>query len=229
MPSGSPGTPRVTAISPDEPRTSGSSARGTPKSSHSSSLNVRVSRSSSSVREAFDTSVACTRPPESRQTRKLSTVPNAIEPASARRRSVGDVVEQPADLGRREVRVEHQAGARAHHRLVTRALERRAGVGGAAILPDDGVGDRAAGLAVPQERGLALVGDADGAHLAGVDAARAPRRARRSPSPRSPRDRARPRRDVDRSAAARDRRATARSCARRRPAPSCRSFPDRWR
>jgi hypothetical protein len=37
---------------------------------------------------------------------------------------------------------------------------------GAAVLPDDGVVDRLAGAAVPQHRGLALVGDADGGDVA---------------------------------------------------------------
>src|SRR5207244_11465518 len=46
--------------------------------------------------------------------------------------------------------------------LVPAAAQRSAGVGGAAILPDDGVVDRLAGRAVPHDRGLALVGDADG-------------------------------------------------------------------
>ena len=38
---------------------------------------------------------------------------------------------------------------------------------GAAILPHDGVGDGPAGLAIPQQRGLALVGDADGGDVGG--------------------------------------------------------------
>ena len=40
-------------------------------------------------------------------------------------------------------------------------LQPRADVGGAAVLPDDGVVDRLAGLAIPDDGGLALVGDAD--------------------------------------------------------------------
>ena len=43
--------------------------------------------SHSRVRDALVTSVACVLPPDSRQMRKLSTVPNAICPASARARS----------------------------------------------------------------------------------------------------------------------------------------------
>ena len=41
-------------------------------------------------------------------------------------------------------------------------------IGGAAILPDDGVVDRLAGVAIPEDGGFALVGDADGGDVAGV-------------------------------------------------------------
>ena len=47
------------------------------------------------------------------------------------------------------------------------AAEPLAEIGGAAILPDDCVVDGFAGLAIPYDRGLALVGDADGSHVAG--------------------------------------------------------------
>ena len=40
--------------------------------------------------------------------------------------------------------------------------------GGAAVLPDDGVIDGFAGGAVPDDGCLALVGDADGGHVAGL-------------------------------------------------------------
>jgi hypothetical protein len=43
--------------------------------------------------------------------------------------------------------------------------------GGAAVLPDDGAAERAAGVAVPDEGGLALVGDADGEDVLRRDAA----------------------------------------------------------
>ena len=39
-------------------------------------------------------------------------------------------------------------------------------IGGAAILPDNGVVNRLAGLAIPDDSGLALVGDANGRHIA---------------------------------------------------------------
>ena len=45
-----------------------------------------------------------------------------------------------------------------------------AGGFGPAVLPDDGVVDGQAGAAVPHHGGFALVGDADGAHVLGLNA-----------------------------------------------------------
>src|SRR3954465_16050929 len=61
----------------------------------------------------------------------------------------GDVLQDPGELGAGEVGVEHQAGALAEERLATLALQAVAEAGGAAVLPDDGVGDGLAGPAVP--------------------------------------------------------------------------------
>ena len=80
-----------------------------PNARSSSSSQARRRRSNSIVRDAFVTSVACSVPPVSRHSRKLSIVPKAISPASARSRRPGDVVEQPADLRRREIRVDRPA------------------------------------------------------------------------------------------------------------------------
>ena len=60
-------------------------------------------------------------------------------------------------------------------------LQPLAEVGGAAVLPDDRVVDRLAGLAVPDDRRLALVGDADRG-----DRRRAAARARPSASTATP-------------------------------------------
>jgi hypothetical protein len=60
---------------------------------------------------------------------------------------------------------------------VAGGLERGAGVGGAAVLPDDGVVDGRPVCAIPDHRGLALVGDADAAMLAGATPASAVRSA----------------------------------------------------
>ena len=74
----------------------------------------------------------------------------------------GDSVEDPGDLGGGEIRVQAEAGAAGDFGVVAVAGELVAEIGGAAVLPDDGVVDRVAGGAVPDEGGFALVGDADG-------------------------------------------------------------------
>jgi hypothetical protein len=74
---------------------------------------------------------------------------------------VRHIVEQPGDLGGGEIRIEQQSGAVGYELLVARTGERRAGIVGAAILPDDRIVDRLAGGAVPDDGRLALVGDPD--------------------------------------------------------------------
>jgi hypothetical protein len=78
-----------------------------------------------------------------------------------------DMVQQPLHLGAREIGVQQQACPVGHHRLVALVLQALAQVGGAAVLPDDGVVDWLAGVTVPDQHRLALVGDADGGDLAG--------------------------------------------------------------
>ena len=104
------------------------------------------------------------------------------------------VVEQPGDLGGREIGVEQQAGLGRDHRLVPGALQRAAHVGGAPVLPDDGAVDRLARAPVPDDAGLALVGDADGGDVARRRAWPRPAPAARSPPScaRCPPDRAPP-------------------------------------
>ena len=83
------------------------------------------------------------------------------------------VVEQPLDLARREVRVRMQArGALdvlAGARLGAKLLDDRRR---ATALPHDRVGDGTAGLAVPDDGRLALVGDADAVDVLGIECMR---------------------------------------------------------
>ena len=74
------------------------------------------------------------------------------------------MVDDPRDLGRREVRIEQQAGLCGYRRLQAAPHECLARIGSAAVLPHDGVAENPAILAIPYHRGLALVGDADGRH-----------------------------------------------------------------
>ncbi len=81
-----------------------------------------------------------------------------------------DVVEDPADLGGREVGVDRQAGPRAYLRREAALLEFVAQARAAPVLPDDRVVDRLAALAVPDHGRFALVGDADRGDLARTEA-----------------------------------------------------------
>ena len=76
-------------------------------------------------------------------------------------------IEQVLDLGTRKVSIDDQAGLLAERRLVAVGLQSIANRRGHAALPDDGVGNRLAGGLVPQDRRLALVGDADGGNVSG--------------------------------------------------------------
>ncbi len=82
-----------------------------------------------------------------------------------------DVVENPGDLGGREVRVGDEAGALADEVRMALGHDPVHYGRGAAALPHDRVVDGLAGEAIPNDDGLALVGDADGADAVGVDAA----------------------------------------------------------
>ena len=77
------------------------------------------------------------------------------------RARAGHVVEQPLQLRAGEVGVEDEARLRGERRLVAGRAQRVAGRRGAAVLPDDRVRERPARRALPEERRLALVRDAD--------------------------------------------------------------------
>ena len=79
---------------------------------------------------------------------------------------IGHVVEQPAQLQSGKIAGERQAGPRAKPVLAAVARELRHQRIDARVLPDDRVVHRSAGGAVPQQRGLALVGDADRGEVA---------------------------------------------------------------
>ena len=103
-----------------------------------------------SVRDAFVSSVAWTRPPVSFQTSHESTVPNASPCA-------GCVAQQPLELRRGEIGI-GQSPVRSRDRA-PRKLARTAGR--ATVLPDDRVVHGLARRAIPEHRGLALVRDPD--------------------------------------------------------------------
>ena len=81
-------------------------------------------------------------------------------------------VEDPGELRTAEIRVEHESGAAPEERLVACGAQRSTPIGSASVLPDDRTVDRRAGRAIPDDRRLALVRDADTRALAWRDARR---------------------------------------------------------
>ena len=81
-----------------------------------------------------------------------------------------DVVEDPLDLRPREVGRERQADLRAQAVLAAVLGELVDDHVGPRVLPDDRVVNGLAGVPVPDDSGLALVGDADGREVRGGDA-----------------------------------------------------------
>ena len=79
----------------------------------------------------------------------------------------GDVFEQPVDLRAGEIGVDDEAGLGAEGIGQALGLERVAVFARPAALPDDGVVDGLTGDLIPDDRGLALVGDADGGDVGG--------------------------------------------------------------
>ena len=83
----------------------------------------------------------------------------------------GYVVEQPGSLGCREIGVEQKPGLFRNHGLAAIGLELLAQRIGAPVLPDNRIVDRFAAVAIPDDRGFALIGDADRRDLGCVPAA----------------------------------------------------------
>ena len=151
--------PKSAALS----RTSGSRARGTPSRLSSSSSQSWRRMSNSKVREALVASVAWTLPAgQAPDQEAVDGAEGQLALRSARAARARDVVQQPGDLGAGEVGIDHQAGLVADRDGPGRPRRSSAqAVGGAPVLPDDGAVDRPTALAVPDQRRLALVGDAD--------------------------------------------------------------------
>src|SRR5712691_7739327 len=89
------------------------------------------------------------------------------------------LVEQPADLRAREVGVQDETGPLADARLEAGGAEALAERRRSATLPHDGRMDRRAGSPIPDDRGLALVGDPDRGHIGSAHASLGQRGGRR--------------------------------------------------
>ncbi len=94
-------------------------------------------------------------------------VDGAGQQFSLPRRLAGAVhaIENPSDLGCREIGIKQQAGGLSHlafHALVPQDI---AEVGCTAVLPDDGRVDRLTAFLIPHHRGFTLIGDAKGGEV----------------------------------------------------------------
>ncbi len=72
-----------------------------------------------------------------------------------------DIFKQPLELGRGEIRVDHEARLRADRFGEARLFQRLAALGGAPVLPDDGAVRGLPGAPVPHDHRFPLVRDAD--------------------------------------------------------------------
>ena len=154
-------------------RISGSMARGTPKKPSSSSSQSSFSRSMSMVRLALVTSVTCRPPcgpPVRFHTTHVSDVPKSASPRSAAARSPSTLLQQPLQLAAGEVGGRGQPGLAPDDLAAAVGVQGGGDAVGAGVLPDDGVVPRTAGMPVPDDRRLALVGDADGVQVGGAEA-----------------------------------------------------------
>ena len=115
--------------------------------------------SNSIVREALVTSVAWRLPPDSRHSRKLSIVPKQISPRPSTLAQPRHGIEQPANLRRGEIGVDHKPGALGDNLGETLGEPVLAQLGGPPVLPDDRIVQRPAARALPKDRRLALIGD----------------------------------------------------------------------
>ncbi len=114
------------------------------------------------VRDALLKSVTWFRPPVSRHTRKLSTVPARRRPLARRSAAPSRLASSHSSLARAEVGVEPQAGGLCYARAPSLLFQLGAPSRRPPALPHDRVSQRSAGLGVPEEDGLSLVGDTDG-------------------------------------------------------------------
>jgi hypothetical protein len=72
-----------------------------------------------------------------------------------------DMVQNPFQLGAREIGIGQQAGPFDDNLIIARFAQAAAKIGGATVLPDNRIVDRLPGRSVPNQCGFALIGDAD--------------------------------------------------------------------
>src|ERR1700722_12155807 len=80
------------------------------------------------------------------------------------------IIQYPRNLCTREIRIQQQTGAFVDFFVMASSTKLVADFGRATILPDDGIMDGITGLAIPDDGGFALVGDAETGDVAGTNA-----------------------------------------------------------
>ena len=83
-------------------------------------------------------------------------------PAPQQAGNAPGILQQPAVLAAREIRVQHQPGLSLDIFFMPRGAQGFTEIGRASTLPDNGVVQRLTALPVPKQRGLSLVSNADG-------------------------------------------------------------------
>jgi hypothetical protein len=81
------------------------------------------------------------------------------------------MLQEPSELGRGEIRIDHKSGRCSDMIAPALAEKLAAKPGRAAVLPNDRVGERLARCPLPHDRRLALIGDADSDDARGLNAA----------------------------------------------------------
>src|SRR5690606_34960325 len=76
-----------------------------------------------------------------------------------------DILQYPLEFGAREIWIEQKPGLFIYFRFETFGFERITPRRRASVLPDNGIIDRLARIAIPDQRGLPLIGDADGRNI----------------------------------------------------------------
>ncbi len=83
------------------------------------------------------------------------------------------MIQNPSDFGGGKIGIEQQAGLAAEFRLGVGAVQFPAAIRGATVLPYDSIVNGRAAAAIPQDSGLALIGDADRGHGTALNRANA--------------------------------------------------------
>ena len=86
-------------------------------------------------------------------------------------KGAGHFMQNPAQLGGREIRINQQPGLGRYRGFMPGVFQLGAVVSGTAVLPNNRRMDRCASLRIPHQGGFTLIGDADSRHITGTQTA----------------------------------------------------------